>query len=128
MISFLCIPNALSSQCVNLLNEASTQIQNVDLYNVYGDCVNAASCSASASDKVGNSLNYASENKTGRGKVPDRPVYTAKDKHTGAEHRMLSARIIPNGPDACIDSKLASAFLNQPDVQAAIHVDISNLF
>ena len=123
------IPGALSSQCVNLLNEASTQIQNVDLYNVYGDCVNAASCSASTSDKVGNSLNYASAarggEKTGRGKVPDRPVYTAKDKHTGAEHRMLSARIIPNGPDACIDSKLASAFLNQPDVQAAIHVDIA---
>jgi len=35
------VPNALSTACHNLLNQASNIIANVDLYDVYGDCVNS---------------------------------------------------------------------------------------
>ena len=34
------VPGCLSKQCIALLNTASGQIANVDLYNIYGDCVN----------------------------------------------------------------------------------------
>jgi len=54
-----------------------------------------------------------------RGKVPSRPEYVVDEEYAGA--RRL-ARIIPHGPDACIDSGLASGYLNQPAVMAAIHV------
>lgn len=119
------IDGSLDAKCVSLLNQASEQIQNVNMYDIYGDCVNAASCSAGndVSDKVGGlKANYAQEP---RGKVPSRATYEAKDASTGEMHRMLSPRIVPHGPDACIDSKLASAYLNQKDVQKAIHVDIT---
>jgi Serine carboxypeptidase len=97
------VPNALSVQCVNLLNQASGQIQNVNLYDIYGDCVN--------------DMCAAADNKP-RGKVPMRESYVATE---GGESRRL-ARIIPQGPDACIDSGTASGYLNQPEVMAAIHV------
>jgi carboxypeptidase C (cathepsin A) len=88
------IDGALSAQCISNLNEASTQIGHVNMYNVYGDCVNDSGCSSGIQGTITNS------------KIPSR----------------LGARVTPHGPDACIDSKAASAYLNQPDVQTAIHV------
>ena len=121
------IPDSLSPKCVGLLNEASTQIQNVNMYDVFGDCVNDSGCSG----KESGALTYevaahgtVPGTGVGRGKVPHRPVYSVEDK-AGTEHRLLGPRIVPHGPDACIDSKMASAYLNQPDVQKAIHVDLS---
>jgi len=104
---------ALSLECVRLLNEASAQIANVNMYNIYGDCVNDM-CKALPDDKT-----------PARGKVP-RTEYVVSDYTTAADsadesHRRL-ARITPHGPDACIDSGLASGYLNRPEVMEAIHV------
>lgn len=63
-----------------------------------------------------------------RGKVPMRKEYVIDEKgtqdwngNTENKQRRL-ARIIPHGPDACIDSAAASAYFNREDVQRAIHV------
>lgn len=97
--------HALSFACVSLLNQASNEISNVNLYNIYGDCVNGG-CG-------GESI--------GRGRVPMRSDITVTDPSDHTATRRLQ-RIVPGGPDACIDSILASAYLNQPSVMAAIHV------
>ncbi|RYH25296.1 hypothetical protein EON65_15585 [archaeon] len=97
-------PDALSFKCVTLLNQASAQISHVNMYDIYGDCVDNM-CSA-GEDKP-------------KGKVPVRPMLTATDASYG---KAALGRIVPHGPDACIDSGTASAYLNRADVQAAIHV------
>ena len=53
-----------------------------------------------------------------RGKVPARAEYSISED--GITRKL--ARIIPHGPDACIDSGATSAYLNQADVMTAIHV------
>ena len=55
-----------------------------------------------------------------RGKVPMRPALVVQDPNGGPQRRLQ--RIIPGGPDACIDSTLASSYINQPEVISAIHV------
>jgi carboxypeptidase C (cathepsin A) len=97
-------PNALNTECVLLLNEASKQIGHVDMYNIYGDCV-------SGGCPVGEEPTITSKIPLNRKAVP------------GVQQpgRML-ARITPHGPDACIDSAAASAYLNEAAVMEAIHV------
>ncbi len=41
---------------------------------------------------------------------------------SGSENERRLQRIIPHGPDACIDSIAASAYINNPAVMEAIHV------
>ena len=99
---------ALSAKCISLLTQASTQIQNVNMYDIYGDCVSDSGCPADHEA----SLQL-------RGKVPTHETYAAT--HSGSEG-YISPRVVPHGPTACIDSKKASSYLNQPDVMKAIHV------
>jgi serine carboxypeptidase-like clade I len=117
------VKNSLSAKCIDLLNQASNQIQNVNMYDIYGDCVNDSGCNGK------NELNTYYTNELGeskpRGKVPERSTQTYIDNKTGKKHT-LGARLVSHGPNACIDSKMASAYLNQDSVQAAIHVDIKN--
>jgi len=98
--------NALSAKCVTLLNSASAEIAHVNLYDVYGDCVSDM-CAA-----AGN---------TPKGKVPTRYYANADESSKSVDGRRLG-RIIPHGPDACIDSGTASGYLNQAAVMEAIHV------
>jgi len=86
-------PNAISANCQKLLDQAGNIIGHVDLYNVYGDCV-------SSYDSIDASLGSK----------------TLKAPH----HSFL--RLGSGGPDACIDSRAASGYLNQPSVWQAIHV------
>ena len=60
-----------------------------------------------------------------RGKVPAREAtyFPVTETATTADvARRQLQRIIPQGPDACIDSRLASGYLNRPEVMEAIHV------
>lgn len=98
------LPDALSPACVVLLNQAHNEISNVNLYNIYGDCVSGG-CSGSE-----------------YGKIPTRPAYTTYETVNNITRAYSIARIMPGGPDACIDSVAASAYFNQPSVMAAIHV------
>jgi len=89
------LPDAISQDCEKLLDQASDIIAHVNMYDVYGDCV-------------------SSYNDSSRGvklKAPNRSLFT---KHI--RHGKLG------GPDACIDSRAASGYLNQGDVMQAIHV------
>jgi carboxypeptidase C (cathepsin A) len=99
---------AFSLECVNLLTEASTEIQNINLYGVYTDCVSDSGCPANHES----SLHM-------RHKVP---IHTLETTVEGSSKGLTSARYIPNGPKACIDSKAASSYLNQASVQEALHV------
>lgn len=94
-------PGAITAPCAKLLASASEEISNVNMYNIYGDCV----------------TNMCSSSHAPRGKVPIRERYVSSDDG----HRSLQ-RIIPYGPEACIDSAAASGYLNQPEVMEAIHV------
>jgi serine carboxypeptidase-like clade I len=105
---------ALSSKCIKLLNQASEQINNVNMYGVFVDCVNDSGCESDDNYKAAVDMDGSI-----RGKVPDRKPLVVGDT-------TLGARIAVHGPEACIDSKMASAYLNQESVQKAIHVDISN--
>jgi hypothetical protein len=80
-------------------------MSNINIYDMYGDCVSDM-CSGPDGAKP-------------RGKVPVRAQLSASDPSYGTA---LLGRVIPNGPDECIDSGAASAYLNRDDVQAAIHV------
>jgi len=98
--------NALSAKCVSLLNEASAEIGNVNLYNIYGECVSDM-CAGAKGTKSNT-------------KIPARSEYTVTELD-GYTTRKL-ARIIPHGPNACIDSGKATGYLNQAEVMAATHV------
>jgi len=93
-------PNSISPQCELLLDEASVIISNVDLYDVYGDCVN------SYPPAVAEGATYR------RMKAPSKGFF--------ATHRLGDQLL--GGPDACIDSRAATGYLSQPQVMQAIHV------
>jgi carboxypeptidase C (cathepsin A) len=86
-------PNAISAACQKLLDQAGDIIGHIDMYDVYGDCVSSYDTIDAA-----------------------RGMKTMKAPH----HSFL----LPSsgGPDACIDSRAASGYLNQPSVWDAIHV------
>jgi carboxypeptidase C (cathepsin A) len=92
------MPNAISPQCNALLDQASLIISNVDLYDIYGDCVN----SYPPAD------NGATRRLT---KAPNRSLFA---QNLGDD--------LLGGPEACIDSRAATGYLSQPVVQQAIHV------
>lgn len=107
------VPGSLSALCVALLNEASAEISSVNLYDIYGDCTSSI-CESASADKSKKMVS----------KVPIRPDLVVIDSNGGVEPptRRVLQRIIPHGPDACINSKEASEYLNQPSVMSAIHV------
>lgn len=100
--------NALSAKCVSLLNAASTEISHVNLYNIYGDCVSGG-CENSGNEP--------------RGKVPMTTSYSVMDVLQAGNRVSVGGRIITHGPDACIDSRAASGYLNNPEVWKALHVN-----
>lgn len=104
-------PKALSAKCLSLLGDASAEISNVNMYNIYGDCVT----SNGVCDKSGSKKGTLQASK-----VPLRTEYQSFDASTGDFRRL--ARVTPHGPEACIDSAVASDWLNQPAVMEAIHV------
>jgi carboxypeptidase C (cathepsin A) len=83
----------LSDTCKGYLNDAAKQIGHINLYNVYGDCVGSSSAAVAAD---------------GHSTV-----------HAKAPHKTLFGL---GGPDACIDSRAASGYLNRPDVVRALNV------
>ena len=81
-----------SVACDALVSEMHGLIGHINLYNIYGDCYE------------GNSHMGGDNNFGGQLKAP-----IGESKHFG-------------GPDACIDSRLGSSYLNQPEVIAAAHM------
>lgn len=79
------------------------------MYNVYGDCVSNMCASANSNN-----------DQVYRSKIPVKPDYIVHDNQLGMSRKL--GRITPHGPDACIDSAAASAYLNRADVMEAIHV------
>jgi carboxypeptidase C (cathepsin A) len=86
------LPNCFSPVCEALMEKAKLEISDINMYDVYGDCVTS----------------YIPEAETGKyvSKAPNRSFFMAP----------------PGGPLACIDSRAASAYFNQPNVMQAIHV------
>jgi carboxypeptidase C (cathepsin A) len=85
----------LSVECDELIIQMHETVGNINIYNVFGECI-----SGSSPQKEGSQQLLAQ-----RAKVP-------KWMEMG-----------PNkGPNPCIDSYAASGWINQPDVIAALHV------
>jgi hypothetical protein len=81
----------LTVTCENYISQAKAEISNVNLYDIYGDCVSS----------------YLDDANPGK-------------KWIKSPHQSLFFG--PGGPDACIDSRAATGYLNQTSVQQAIHV------
>lgn len=82
-------PNALSESCIALLDEASLEIDNVCMYNIFGDCVSNSGCDSSDAP---NAMYHP--------RVPSRGLTFMRDDHLGEEQRYT-----PYGPKQCIDSR-----------------------
>ena len=85
--------------CEALLAEMHAQVGHIDLYNVYGSCI-----SGSGAEQAGSGSNMY--------KAPLGPAGTSS---------VFGSKGL-GGPDACIDSILASTYFNRPEVYEAIHV------
>lgn len=112
------VNHELSPVCVKLLREASKQLHNINLYNIYGDCVNDM-CSNSMGTYSYFSEAYLAKN----------PEKFTKDELKDLLNLPLNGKVPPRmdkelayGPTACLDSRAASNYLNRADVQEALHV------
>lgn len=89
----------VTPECKALLAEASHIVGHVNLYDVYGECIDAPESDRAKKIPLGNdSILFQQQQKTRYG-------------HTTF-----------GGPDACIDSRFGSAYLNQPSVLKAAHL------
>jgi len=143
------LESSLSGECVDALNEVQPLLASLNMYDIYGECQSDPGCPdvvlpgklvirdkgmlrGSQAHSVIRPRHYANlaadpeesnaDARGVKGKVPQFKPYELLDRKTGRVHRLNSPHIMPGGPKACIESKLASAYFNQPDVQQAIHV------
>lgn len=102
-------PAQPSAACRVLLQEMSNQVGNVDVYNIYGPCINGPTSSE---------------------------LYNSDDFKTFKTHTSTSTSYNPllnyppenselGGPNECIDSYLAYNYLNDPEVRKALHINIT---
>lgn len=92
----------LSDKCNELLATMHKQLDNINTYNVYGECIQG-----SASEREGAAFSK---------------IFGAKKsaKEGAAEADELG--MVGDGPAECLDSIEASEYLNREDVMKAIHV------
>jgi len=81
----------MTAQCYATINKMYSEIDHVNMYNIYGSCIYGES----------NAANH---------KMYKAPLGSS----------LLTGNL--RGPDACINSILASSYFNRPEVQAAFHV------
>ena len=120
------VSSSLSTQCQDDVYAASQLLGPVNVYGVYDSCVNSNTCGSGSSrltpvhamDLLREARAVAPAAQGSRrlqagaegdmGLDDDIPVWAAADQETG-------------GPSSCIDSSAATAYLMNPEVQAAIH-------
>lgn len=85
---------SLSPECEALVSEMHDQVGNINIYNVFGECISGSPA-----------------------EIAGRGVLKAPRASTPA-WRKSSLR----GPNACIDSIAGTAWINQPEVIEALHV------
>jgi serine carboxypeptidase-like clade 1 len=100
-----------SPSCSAVLQQAAHSISHINLYNVYGDCI-----SGTYSPTPARHPHSPSHSDPGGCPVPDAAV-RAPSKAPGLVSGRFTAR--DGGPDACINSREASAYFNRKDVQGA---------
>ena len=103
-------PNAFTDACIDILSATSKDIDNVCMYNIFGDCVSNSGCATSDAPTAEYHPRVPSQGfiSSTRSEVFD---------NLGEEQRYT-----PYGPVQCIDSRAASGYVNDPAVMAAIHV------
>lgn len=142
----------LSLACYQLLDQASTQLSYINIYNVYSDCVSNTCHDISANyngnkdkndrtDHIHNKKHDQSRNIQYTTTIGQSHLFTNKIRNilnslsysnneiNTKAHRKLSTietddenLDVDSGPYGCIDTKAASIYLGQLSVQQAIHV------
>ena len=108
--------DAYSDECVDQLNDTLDLFSNINIYDVYGECHDHPGCI-----NTGEAYGLPSKSHGVHGRVgPHKKPYETTNKKTGKKH-VLKVSVAKQ----CIESKLASAYFNQPEVQRATHVDIA---
>lgn len=85
------------SACQTLLNDMSTEIGNIDIYDIYAPCING----------------------DGRSSVDANGINQRRGMTPASGHPMVQG---VGGPDGCIDAIAAGDWLNTAAVQDALHV------
>lgn len=89
--------NTPSAACLAMYNKMSNAVGNVDVYDIYTPCVNGGNAERAA-------------------RVAKNPLHSRQRIPAASYPRALG------GPDECIDGIAAADWLNDPAVQAALHV------
>jgi len=97
-----------STACHDLINEMSSAIGHVNLYNVYGECITGRTRSTATGQ-----LTH---------KVPIDSSGLGAPRLAVAADAAMAVELDAGGPDACIDSIAGSIYFNQPAVLEAAHV------
>ena len=108
-----------SDKCKALISKVHDTVGNINIYDVYGECV-----SGSAAELEGRKQLKAPriDSKTGKAKPP---AWAAPSEAIDAQLAGQSSDSdsgSSRGPNACIDSRAAAAWINQPAVMEALHV------
>ena len=85
----------VTTECKDLVAEAGRIVGHINLYDVYGECIDAPGSDRTKKVPLGESILF--------------------------EQRNMDNTAV-GGPDACIDSRLGSVYLNQPSVLKAAHL------
>jgi len=103
--------NNPTPQCEDILDQASDEVGDVNIYDIYQPCINGGfKSSTQVSRKPIGNLRSALHHKDGG------------DHSKDSKLRLLMELLTKFGPDECIDGIAASAYLNNDTVRAAIHV------
>lgn len=102
-------PDNPTDDCQNLLDEMSNEVGDVNIYDIYTDCINGASKRA---------LKHFSRNMSNA-------EISLNSRAQRVPLRDTDIRV--GGPDGCIDGILAGAYLNNDAVRTAIHVESASV-
>jgi len=113
----------LSDKCLDLLDDVAIIFGDINVYNVYGECI-FDSCEDGNGDV--NTMKvpmYQRSHEEERSLLPyERRLESLKSKFSNIQRSLATDDEKPRGPAGCIDSALATAYVMRSDVQDAIHV------
>jgi carboxypeptidase C (cathepsin A) len=111
----------LSNKCLDLLDDVAILFGDINVYNVFGECV-WDSCADENGDI--NTMRVPVYNRplTDTLLPYERRLESIKSKYSTIQRSLANDDTKARGPAGCMDSALATAYVSRPDVQAAIHV------
>ena len=106
-----------SDACTGFITDMHATVGNINIYNVFGECI-----SGSAQELEGRKVLKAPRIDPFTG-LPRSPSWLASAGPGGSSRGAKGEVAVVGGPNACIDSRAGAAWINQPAVLEALHVE-----